>query len=245
LAPEVGVELDSPVCAIPGIGAILRLDTRTPQQEGSLGCFISQVSLTNREFPFAWEPLESLTNREFPFAWEPPVMGGTLTDAASVRRKFMPKVNRICVNGSAASPQRKPSLAERVEQADAELSTRYNALNQLFSIVEQRLKSLKPLQPVWHIYAHERIEGQVEEWELLGLTLYQGKWRLCHGHDHELNAEGPILDIKPIIECPVDIRVRASQVVRQLHEKIVQSKEEYIPQVDQAIKELTDFCNDC
>jgi hypothetical protein len=170
-------------------------------------------------------------------------MGGTLTDAESVRRNFMPTI-RFSANGSAPSPKRKPTLSERVEQADSELSTRYSHLNQLYSIVEQRLKSLKPLHPVWLAYAHSHVEGQTDDWELLGLMLYQGKWRLCHGHDHDLNVDGPILDVKPIIECSVDIRVRATQVVPQLEERIVRSKEEYIPQVDQAINNLTDFCND-
>src|SRR5262249_15878994 len=149
--------------------------------------------------------------------------------------------DRFSLNGS-ASGKRKPTLPERDRQAEQALSTRYDALNQLLTEAEQRLKSLKPLHPVWVDYDHDSGDGQPDRWEILGLVKYQSKWRLCHAYDNELNDDGSVYELKPIVECPVEIRVRAAKVVRRLHEEIVKSKEAYIPQVDEAIKELTDLC---
>lgn len=151
--------------------------------------------------------------------------------------------DRLSLNGSLPG-KRKPTLEERNHQADQTLSTRYDALNQAFVEAEQRLKSLKPLHPAWVDYNRDSCDGQPDRWEVLGLTKHQGKWRLCHAIDNELNDDGSMYDLKPIVECPVDVRVRAAKVVQQLHEKIVKSKEEYIPQVDEAIRELTDLCKE-
>jgi hypothetical protein len=145
--------------------------------------------------------------------------------------------DRLALNGSLPGKRKSP-LDERNRQAEQALATRYDALNQAFVEAEQRLKALKPLHPVWVDYNHDYCEGQPDQWELLGLFKHQGKWRLCHATDHEMNDCG-FDDIKPVVECPVDVRVRAAKIVRQLHEKIVKSKEEYIPQVDEAIRELT------
>ena len=41
-----------------------------------------------------------------------------------------------------------------------------------------------------------------------------------------------------------DQRTQAAKVVRQLHEAIIKSKEAFIPAVDEAIKELTDLCQE-
>ena len=124
--------------------------------------------------------------------------------------------DRLSLNGSLPS-KRKPTLDERNRQADQTLTSRYDALNQAFVEAEKRLKALKPLHPVWLDYGHVRCEGEPEWWELLGLTKYQGKWRLCHASDHEMNDYG-FDNIKPVVECAVDVRVRAAKAVRQLHE---------------------------
>src|SRR5262249_39771199 len=137
------------------------------------------------------------------------------------------------------SPKGKPTLAERDQQANQALTTRYDALNLLFVTAEQHLKALKALHPVWVCYA----PNEDGSYEILGMTKHQEKWRLCHGYDHEQN-DGPAIEVRPIMECPIDVRVRAAEVVRELKEKMVKSKEEYIPRVDEAIKQLTDFCNE-
>lgn len=137
-------------------------------------------------------------------------------------------------------PSSPPTLEERNKQAEKELATRYDALNQLFTQVEQALKALKPPHPVWYAYDRVPVEQGLERWQVLGLLRYQDKWRLCHAYDSDIDFMD---DIKPIVECPIDVRIRAAKEVRHLQEKIVKSKEEYIPKVDEAIKELIDLCN--
>jgi hypothetical protein len=120
-------------------------------------------------------------------------------------------------------------------------AARYDVLNQLFVEAEQQLKALKPPHPVWVDYSHEFRDGQPTWWELLGLSKHQGKWRLCHAYDHEINDDGILTELKPVVECPLDVRVRAAKVVQLLKEQIVKSKEDYIRQVDDAIRLLTAF----
>ena len=140
-------------------------------------------------------------------------------------------------------PKQKPTLPERNQQVDLALATRYDALNQLFTEAEQIVKALRPLHSVWVDYGHDHCNGQPDCWDLLGITKHQGKWRLCHAIDNDLNEYGP-LEVKPIVECVVEVRVQAAKIVRQLREKIVKSKEQYVPKVDEAIKELMGLSNE-
>ncbi len=137
------------------------------------------------------------------------------------------------------TPEREPTLEDRDKQAELALVSRYDALNQLFTHVEQFLKSLKPPHDVWVYYDHE-YDGSMD---VLGLAKHQDKWRLCHAFDHERNDDGP-LSIQPVVECPVGIRIRASKQVRDLQAAIVRKKEEFIPLVDEAIQELTELCKE-
>ncbi len=114
---------------------------------------------------------------------------------------------------------------------DEVLSDRYDALNQTFVEAEQILRSLRSPHAVW-----VRCNNEGEQ-ELLGLAKHRGRWMICHAVGDEFS------DVKPITECSISVRVRAAHVVKDLYEKIVKTKEEYIPQVDEAIQELVSFCN--
>jgi hypothetical protein len=132
-----------------------------------------------------------------------------------------------------------PTLEQRNKQAEQALATRYDALNQHFTQAEQLLKSLKPPHNVWVYYNHGGAEG-MGHCESLGMAKYQNKWRLCHKYDYEDEENtAPV----PIVECPIEVRIQAAKIVRQLREEIVKAKEDYVPKVDEAIKELADVCN--
>jgi hypothetical protein len=133
-----------------------------------------------------------------------------------------------------------PTLEQRNKQAEQALATRYDALNQHFAQAELLLKSLKPPHDVWVEYAHSGDEGSGRYWELLGIAKHQNKWRLCHAYDHDFEDRS---DSVPVVECPIEIRIRAAKLVRQLRERIVKAKEDFVPTVDEAIKELADVCN--
>lgn len=134
-------------------------------------------------------------------------------------------------------------LVERNRTASEQLASRYDLLNEQFIAAESRLKALKPLRPTWVSYDHQENEDGFSFWELLGLAKVDGKWRLVHASDHELNDDGSgPLNIKPVTECTVEVRISAAKQVRNLHEKIVEQKEKFIPTVEEAIAELKSYC---
>ncbi|MDB5347274.1 MAG: hypothetical protein JWP89_5651 [Schlesneria sp.] len=138
------------------------------------------------------------------------------------------------------------TLVERDKHADELLATRYDILNQRLVEAELHLRGLRPIHSVWVEYGHSsHPDGGPMEWEVLGITKLkerlQEKWRICHGEGRE-GSDFIVENLKPIIDCPVEMRVRAAGVVGKLHEAIVKSKEAYVPQVDAAIRELTDLC---
>ena len=151
-------------------------------------------------------------------------------------------VKNMSMHGS-----QKPNSAEldkRHEIAEKSLSSRFDSLNQLLGEAELHLRMLKPMRHVWVAYNHRELPDEGFEsysrCEMLGMVKLHDKWRLCHAVSDDV--EGQIEDVQPIIECPVDIRIRAARIVRQLHEEIVKSKERLIPEVEVAIQELTDLC---
>lgn len=152
----------------------------------------------------------------------------------------MPPPRRIPATTTPANQQ--PSLVAHNETVSNLLAQRYDTLNQLFVLAESQLRALKPLRPVWIRYDVKQIDGGPSRWDLLALTKIQDKWRLVHAWDHNLNDDSPPLDIKPIIECPIEVRVRAAQEVRELHAAIVADKERFIPEVEAAIVELVNYC---
>jgi len=129
----------------------------------------------------------------------------------------------------------KNELDERSRNADKSLAQRYDQLTQLWVDAEKRLKALKVAHDVSVTYNHS--EGFPDDWELLLVTKYQGQWRLCHAFDCDGQEEGPT-HVQPIVECPAEIRVNAVPQLRRLHQRIVESKEEFVSKVDEAIKEL-------
>lgn len=135
-------------------------------------------------------------------------------------------------------------LAKRHEIAEKSLSSRYDALSQLLGEAELHLRGLKLLRPVWVAYNHQPFQAEgfehFNDCEMLGIVKLNDKWRLCHAVSDDMDCQ--IEGVQPIIECPVEIRVRAASIVRQLHEEIVKAKEQIIPEVDAAIQELTELC---
>jgi hypothetical protein len=153
----------------------------------------------------------------------------------------MPKIGNTSTNSKPANP----TLTERHNAAIETLATRYDALNEKFVAAENKLKALKPLRPAWVDYDTTSQEDGPTYWDLLGLYKLDGKWRLVHAVDNELNDDGSgPYDLKPITECSIEIRIRAAKEVRRLHEEIVKQKESAIPKVEEAIAELTKYCTE-
>lgn len=128
-------------------------------------------------------------------------------------------------------------LTERNEQITAALEQRYDALNQYLISAEGVLKGLKPPHAVWVWYGE--LDGQ---YQVLGMCKVADQWRLVHGTDHEGNSDGGIFDVKPLADCPIYTRVQACKQLTELHKKIIEAKEKYLPEVDAAIREVAQFC---
>jgi len=143
-------------------------------------------------------------------------------------------------------PPPEPTLAERDSVASKQLVERYDALNQVFAVAEQRLKALKPPRSVWVEYNYDPDFPEQPDspcgFELLGIDKINSQWRLVHAYGHQLHDEMGPSGIQPLVECPVDIRVRAASMLERLHIEIVEAKERYIPAVELAINQVIDYC---
>ena len=125
-------------------------------------------------------------------------------------------------------------LTQRNEQITRLLDQRYDALNQHLANAESVLKNLRPPHPVWICYEEDYY------CEMLGIAKIADTWRLAYGESH-LDTED-IRGVKPLSDCPVATRVEACRHLTELHNKIVEAKERYLPSIDAAIQEIERFC---
>lgn len=115
------------------------------------------------------------------------------------------------------------------------LEQRYDALNLQIAAAENILRSLKPPHGVWHSYDEEH--GQCD---MLGFTKINDQWRIAYGTSNLWQAE--IDNIRPLADCPITVRVAASRHLRELHLRIIEAKERYLPTIDSAIQDVMSFC---
>ena len=77
---------------------------------------------------------------------------------------------------------------------------------------------------------------------MLGLYEHDEKWRICHAVDVGAIA-GPI-ELRPLSDCPIDMRIEAIPFLRELHQAVIEAKEKWVPEVDEAIQELKQLCSE-
>jgi hypothetical protein len=131
---------------------------------------------------------------------------------------------------------------QRNQHVNLRLATRFDALNKAFIEAEARLKSLRPIREVWVTYNEAEVDPRgAIEWELLGISKLQNAWRLVHAFGCNW-VDGAPADIKPIVDCPIELRVQAATQVARLYAEIIEDKERYLPLVTDAVKHLQDFC---
>lgn len=145
---------------------------------------------------------------------------------------------RFSLNGT---PQPSPT-PEHEREIEKLLESRYDALNLLFTQLEDRLRKMRPAVPVWVQFAiNVDNDDNDYTWQLIGMEKHRGTWRLCHAYDEVHNPNGPH-DVKPIVEAPVTSRILAAHVAMKLPDAIAKSKERLVPEVDGAIKALNTLC---
>lgn len=111
------------------------------------------------------------------------------------------------------------------------LRTRYDALNQAITLAEQKLKALKPPCAVWLSDSGGVGFAKVDS----------GQWRLVYWSKTERKDGFPA--VTPLVEQPLMVRVAAvsGDNLRRLHEAIVAAKEEFVPEVEAAIRTVEEF----
>jgi hypothetical protein len=148
-----------------------------------------------------------------------------------------------------AGPQTGPvaPTAEQLETRNAAvnntLAARYDLLNKALAEAETHLKSLRPVRDVRVPYNHtpEGPDGRFSSWELLVFGKWQGNWRLLHAYDADYSDDGPDGE-QPLVECPIEVRVKAVKEIRRLHAEILADKQKFIPEVEEAISEVLKYC---
>jgi hypothetical protein len=138
------------------------------------------------------------------------------------------------------------SLDERNQQINEALSGKYDQINALLAKHENTLRQMKTARNVQVLFNKSTDylptgEEEGEHREHLGFMKRAGVWRLCYAAEYESFICGNVpcdLEWKPLVECPVTTRVDAARHVGLLREAIVESKEEFLSEVDEAITEL-------
>lgn len=115
------------------------------------------------------------------------------------------------------------------------LVTRYDALNQAIALAEQKLKALKPPTASWITIG---IDLPTKSTRQLGFGKVDGLWRITYG---VTGGGRPI--VKVLVDMPLLVRVEAvsGDNLRRLHEAVVEAKEEFVPEVEAAIRTVEEF----
>ncbi len=155
----------------------------------------------------------------------------------------MPPI-RFSTNGRGGEGARKPSLKSRHIKATLFVSPILDEINKKFSEYEKRLKAFHPVGDVWVCYHSRPLDpygnDSTEAWSCVGLTFYEGEWRLCHGTCLD---PGPWPeDGQPITDAPrrvrVDVASRFPDLYHKLLEQIVKETEEFGERAARALAKL-------
>ncbi len=124
---------------------------------------------------------------------------------------------------------------DREQHVITTLTERYDEIEALWNEAEEDLKRFHVPYPVVYWYAtgiHEESNGQYGYG--LGFVRYGKGWRICHGEYFE-GAHPDEPDWKPVIECPVDIRIKMMGHFETLRKKVIETAENAVPKLDKAI----------
>ncbi len=123
-------------------------------------------------------------------------------------------------------------------EIDERLRTRYDALNRAILLAEAKFKAMKPPHDVWAPTVDDLPKER--DVTMIGVAKVDGPWRLAFG---VMFADGKPSRITPLVDQPVARRVAVctSGNLRRLHEAIVKAREEFVPEVEAAIRTVEEF----
>lgn len=122
---------------------------------------------------------------------------------------------------------------DREQQIIKALTGRYDEIEALWNEAEEDLKRFRVPYPVVDWYATDDLTQPNISYGL-GFVRYGKGWRICHGDYYEgCYPDEP--DWKPIIECPLDIRIKMIARFETLRKKVIDAAENAVPRLDKAI----------
>ena len=140
------------------------------------------------------------------------------------------------------------TLTQRAREARETLFQRYDQLNALWLEAEEQLRKFHIPHGICHVYEYYEPDPDRSGPDAnlcLGLQKVKGEWRICHGCYRDDFPPFEVEDWTPITECSAEIRVRAAQNLPGLREAVVESAEDFIPKVDDAITSLSEELKPC
>jgi hypothetical protein len=118
----------------------------------------------------------------------------------------------------------------------------YDRLNELWKKAEEDLAAMRlPINVEKRIEWGHSGDGQWEIETCLAWHKLQNQWRICvirRELDTIGEADGHFSDCKPIMECAMDERINFAPHFAMLKRQMRQARENYIPQVHEAITAL-------
>lgn len=147
------------------------------------------------------------------------------------------RLNGFFIGGTFEAGDSEMTIDDQNKVLNEALDVRFAQLKAVWEAHEKALKDMRPIVPVECCYANETHEdGFAEHSYYLGYWRDNGQWRIFHGYQLEPHQER--IDWTPIHEAAAKLRVKAAEHIDDLRKAIVTSKEEFIPELDNAIATL-------
>jgi hypothetical protein len=156
--------------------------------------------------------------------------------------------DRFSLNGKAKSSNKTfaSDFETRSNAVRLKVVERLDHLTSLWREIEKKLIDLQPPREVHYVYRKEDRDNPINPYDndcyCIGIAKYAGKWRLCVGYYNECKRLEYDASISwcPIMDSVIEDRASLAQYVGKLEEKIVETGEEFLPKIDDAIRQLED-----
>jgi hypothetical protein len=160
--------------------------------------------------------------------------------------KKRPQTNRISSPDKRRPPPTKNPESEREGRIIDALKKRYDEIEALWSQAEEDLKRFRVPSGVEHCYASD-YEGSYPIHYVMWWVRHGKSWRICHeirkAYSEFDDKQHDESDWKPIIECPLDLRLRMIPEFEHLRRKVIEEAENAVPQLDNAITSFRKILN--
>ncbi len=166
-------------------------------------------------------------------------------------------MNRFSVNGDgkahASNGRKQPATTGpapassgdvqivREQQLIKSLTDRYDEIESLWTNAEEDLKQFRIPRSVEHCYESDYDHGIPMHFSL-SWTRYGKSWRICHeqrtSYSEVDEGRQDEVEWKPIIECPLDLRLHMIREFEKLRTKVIDAAQKAVPELDDAISQF-------